>query len=92
LFGDLNHNLLGLPSDGMVIVLSDFDEEEEVREETAANADAASSDVVKSSTPAASVTDADEDLGKMQDDSSEDLAPGQDTGKSSGGEDEAGSP
>jgi hypothetical protein len=92
LFGDLNHDLLGLPSDGMVIVLSDFDEEEEVREETAANADAASSDVVKSSTPAASVTDADEDSGKMQDDSSEDLAPGQDTGKSSGGEDEAGSP
>jgi hypothetical protein len=36
--------------------------------------------------------DANEDLGKMQDDNSDDLAPSQDTGKSSGGGDEAGSP
>jgi hypothetical protein len=33
LFGDLDRSLLGLPNDGNVIILNDFDEEEEVREE-----------------------------------------------------------
>jgi hypothetical protein len=47
---------------------------------------------VKSLTPAPSCADADEDPGKMQDDNSDNLAPDQDTGKSSGGGDEAGSP
>jgi hypothetical protein len=75
-----------------VIILSDSDEEEEVREETAANTEAASCAAVKSSTPAPSTVDADEGLGKMQDDNSDDLASGQDTSKSSGGGDEAGSP
>jgi hypothetical protein len=32
LFGDLDRSLLGLPNDGNVIILNDFDEEEEVRE------------------------------------------------------------
>jgi hypothetical protein len=38
LFGDLNCNFLGPPSDGNIIILSDSDEEEEVREEKAADA------------------------------------------------------
>jgi hypothetical protein len=41
LFGDLNNGHLGLPSDGKVIILNDSDEEEEVREETATNTEAA---------------------------------------------------
>jgi hypothetical protein len=88
LFGDLN--LLGPPSDDKVIVLSDSDEEEEAREETAAGADVASSTTLKYSTPAPSIADADEDPGKMQDDNSDDIAPGQDTGKSSGSGDKDG--
>jgi hypothetical protein len=59
-----------------VIILSNSDEEEEVHEENATNAKAASSIAVKSSTPAPSAIDTDEDLWKMQDDNSDDLAPG----------------
>jgi hypothetical protein len=92
LFGDLNRDLLGPPGDGKVIVLNDSDEEEEVREDTATDTDVAPSAIVKSSTPAAFAADADEDPGKMQDDNSDDLAPGQDMGRSSGDGDEAGSP
>jgi hypothetical protein len=33
LFNDLNHGLLGPPIDGKVIIINDFDEEEEAREE-----------------------------------------------------------
>jgi hypothetical protein len=84
LFGNLNRDLLRPPGDSKVIVLNDFDEEEEVREESAANVEAVSSTIVKSSTPAPSAADADEDPRKMQDDNSDDLVPGQDTGKSSG--------
>jgi hypothetical protein len=36
LFGDLNHNFLGPPNDGKIIIINDSDEEEEVREEKAA--------------------------------------------------------
>jgi hypothetical protein len=74
-----------------VIGLSNSNEEKEAREETTADAEAAPSVVMKSSTPASSIADDDEDLGKIQDDNSDDLAPGPDTGKSSGGGDEDGS-
>jgi hypothetical protein len=86
MFGDLNCDLLRPPSDGKVIVLSDSDEEEEADEETTTDVEAAPSAAVKSSTPASSATDADEDTVKMQDDNNDDLAPGQDIGRSSGGE------
>jgi hypothetical protein len=33
LFVDLNHDILGLPGDGKVIILDDFDEEKEAQEE-----------------------------------------------------------
>jgi endo-alpha-1,4-polygalactosaminidase (GH114 family) len=69
-------NLLRLPDKGKVIVLSDFDEEEEVREDTTTNANFTPSTTVKSLTPATSAVDVDEDLGKMQDDNSDDLAAG----------------
>jgi hypothetical protein len=75
LFGDLYRDLLGLPGDGKVIVISDSDEEKEVREETYADAEVAPPTVVKSLTPASSAADSDEDLGKMQDGNSDDLAP-----------------
>jgi hypothetical protein len=65
LFGDLNRDLLGPPGDSKMIILSNSDEEEEACEETAADVDVVSSTAVKSSTPTASTTDADEDPGKM---------------------------
>jgi hypothetical protein len=77
LFDELNRDLLGPPGDGKVIILSVFDEEkEEVHEEKSVSAeDAATSATVnpvstandidtpaeKSSTPAASPTDANND-------------------------------
>jgi hypothetical protein len=48
LFGDLNYAVLGPPGDGKVIILSDSDEEEEVHEEDAADAEAAPSSAMKS--------------------------------------------
>jgi hypothetical protein len=67
LFGNLNRDLLRPPDDGKVIVLNDSNEEEEAREKTVADVEAAP--------PASSAANADEDLGKMQDDNSVDLAP-----------------
>jgi hypothetical protein len=59
LFDDLNRDVLGPPGDGKIIILSDFDEQEEVREEKAANTEVAPSFVVKSLASTASVDDAD---------------------------------
>jgi hypothetical protein len=92
LFDNLNRDLLGPPGDGKVIILSDSDEEVEACEETTTTTDAAPSVAVKSSTPTASTADVDEDPGKMQNANSDDLAPGQNTDKSSGDGDEAGLP
>jgi hypothetical protein len=41
LFGGLNHDVLGPSGDGNIIILSDFDEEEEVHEEDADDVKAA---------------------------------------------------
>jgi hypothetical protein len=71
LFGDL----LGPSDDGKVILLSDSNEEEEAHEKTIIDADVAPYAAAKYSTPAASTADVDEDLWKMQDDNSDDLAP-----------------
>jgi hypothetical protein len=92
LFGDLNNGHLGLPSDGKVIILNDSDEEEEVREETATDTEAAPSSAVRSPAPTASTTDADEDPKGMQDDNSDGLAPYQKIDDNSNSRDEAGSP
>jgi hypothetical protein len=59
LFGDLNRAVLGPSDDGKVIILSDFDEEEEVHEEDAVDVEAAPSSAVKSPVPTASTDDAD---------------------------------
>jgi hypothetical protein len=93
LYGELNRDILGPPGDGMIIIINDSDEEEEAREETTVDAKVApSTATVKPSTPSASPANADEDPRAMTDDSNDDLAPGQDAGNSSGGEDEASSP
>jgi hypothetical protein len=110
LFSEFNRGLLGLPGDGKIIILSDFDEEkEEVHEEKSVSVeDAVTSAVVnpvsttftddidtlteKSSTPAASPADADNDPGVEPNDSSDGLTPGLKVEEGNGGGDEAGTP
>jgi hypothetical protein len=79
LFGDLNRDILGPSGDGKIIVLSDSDDEDEAHEDAAVNAEAAPPFAVNSPVTPASVSDADETLDGLQDDSSD-------------GGDEAGSP
>jgi hypothetical protein len=66
LFGDLNHDLLGPPDNNKVIVPSDSDDKEEMHEETSVDAKAVPFAAVKSSTPASSTANADEDQGKYK--------------------------
>jgi hypothetical protein len=66
-FGELNHDVLGPPGDGKVIILDDSKEEEEVYEEATANTNAAPSTVVgRPLTPAASLADAKKTPGQRQ--------------------------
>jgi hypothetical protein len=69
LFGDLNRDLLGPLSDDSVIILSDSDEEKEVRED-----DCADVEVMPSSTRISPTSTADDDDApdEVQDDSSDD--------------------
>ncbi|WP_428740089.1 hypothetical protein, partial [Sulfurimonas sp.] len=76
---DLNCDFLGPPGDGKIIVLSDFDDEDEAHEDTAVNAEAAPPSIANSLATPASASDADETPDGVQDDSSD-------------GGDEAGSP
>jgi hypothetical protein len=60
LFGDLNHNVLGLPGDGKIIILSESDkEEEEEHEEKTVGTKAAPSSAARSPTSTSS-TNADD--------------------------------
>jgi hypothetical protein len=93
LFGDLNCDLLRPLSNGKVIVISDSDEETEAHEETPAKDEGASSTTAgKSSTPAASPADTDEDPGATPNDSNDGLDPGPKMGKDSDGGNEANAP
>jgi hypothetical protein len=71
LFGDLNCGVLGPPDDDNVTILSDSDEEEEVREITA-DAKATPSSVVNSLAPFVSAVDATDAPTEVQDDNSDD--------------------
>jgi hypothetical protein len=92
LFGDLNHGLLGPPSDGKVTIISDSDEEEEVREEDAADADVALPSAVKTPAPTASTADVDDAAKGTPNGSNDGRSPNQAIGASSNGEDKVGSP
>ncbi len=72
LFGDLNHDILGPPGDGKIIILSDSDDEDEAHEGAAVNAEAAPPSVVNSPVTPASAFDADETPDGVQDDSNGD--------------------
>jgi hypothetical protein len=59
LFGDLNREVLGPLGDAKIIILSNSDEEEEVREEKAANAETVPSSAARSPASSASTDNAD---------------------------------
>jgi hypothetical protein len=60
LFGDLNHDILGPPDDGKIIVLSDSDDEDETHEDVAVNAEAAPPSAANSTDSPTSAPDADD--------------------------------
>jgi hypothetical protein len=92
LFGDLNRDVLGPPGDGNIIILSDSNEEEEVREKHATDVEATPSSVVRSSSPTASAAITDEDPKGIQDDNIDDLTLDQEKGDGNSYGDEVGSP
>jgi hypothetical protein len=92
LFGDLNHGLLGPPDNGNVIVLSDSNEEEEVRAEDAVDVEVTPPSTVNSPTPTVSTADTDDAPNGVPDDSNGGRSPDQVQGDSSDGGDEVGEP
>jgi hypothetical protein len=79
LFGDLNRDILGLPGDGKIIVISDSDDEDETHEDAAVNAEAAPPSAANSTDSPTSTSDADKTPDGVSDDNAD-------------GGDEAGSP
>jgi hypothetical protein len=71
LFDELNRELLGPSGDGNIIILSDFDEEEEVHEEITVDAKADPPSVVNSPAPSISTAEADDAPDGVQDDNSD---------------------
>jgi hypothetical protein len=71
LFGDLNRDILGLPGDGKIIVLSDFDDEDETHEDAVVNAEAAPPSVANSADSPTSAPDADETPNGVPDDNAD---------------------
>jgi hypothetical protein len=71
LFGDLNHDILGPPGDGKIIVLSDSDDEDEAHEDAAVNAEAAPPSAANSADTPTSAPDADEIPDGVQNDNTD---------------------
>jgi hypothetical protein len=79
LFGDLNRDILRPPGDGKIIVISDFDDEDETHEDAAVNTEAAPPSATNSADSPTSASDVDETPDGVSDDNAD-------------GGDEAGSP
>jgi hypothetical protein len=60
LFGDLNRDILGPPGDDKIIILSDFDDEDETHEDAAVNVEAAPPSAANSVDSPTSAPDADD--------------------------------
>jgi hypothetical protein len=71
LFGDLNHDILGPPGDGKIIVLSDSDDEDEAHEDAAVNVETAPPSAVNSADTPTSAPNADETPDGVQDDNTD---------------------
>jgi hypothetical protein len=68
LFDDLNRDILGPPGDGKIIVLSDFNDEDETHEDTAVNAEAAPPSAANPTDSPTSAPDADDTPDGVPDD------------------------
>jgi hypothetical protein len=91
LFGDLNRDVLGPPDDDKIIILSDSDEEDEVREEKVTDGKAAPSSAARSLASTA-FTDADDAPAGVKNDNSDDRTPDQEADSSNDGRNNAGLP
>jgi hypothetical protein len=90
LFGELNHTILGLPSDGKVIILNDSDEEKEAHEEKTTDTEPAGTSATVNPASTASADTDDAPTG-AKNDNSDDQGPDQEAGgdnDSEGGTDE----
>jgi hypothetical protein len=75
LFGDLNHDVLGLPGDSKIIIISDSnEEEEEVREEKTTDTEDAATSIVINPTLTGSANTNDAPT-KVKNDNSDDRIP-----------------
>jgi hypothetical protein len=92
LFGDLNRIILGPPSDGKIIILSDFDKkEDEVREEKTIDTEDASTSATIN-TASIAFTSTDEATTRVKNDNSDDRTPDQEADSTNGSKDDTGLP
>jgi hypothetical protein len=92
LFGNLNHNVLGPPSDCKIIILSDSDEEEEeVCEEKTTNTKDVTTSVAVNPTSTTSIDTDDAPTG-MKNDNNDDRTPDQEADGSNDSGDDIGLP
>jgi hypothetical protein len=87
LFDDLNRDVHGPPDDGKIIILSNFDEEEEVHEEKAVDTKAAPSSAARSPASIASAF-ADDATARVKNDNSDNRTPEQEADGSNDSEDD----
>jgi hypothetical protein len=92
LFGELNRTVLGLPDDGKIIILSDFDKEEVREEKTTSIKDVAASAAVNPASIASASADVDDAHAGAKNDNSDDQPPDQETGGDNNSGGDAGEP
>jgi hypothetical protein len=71
LFSDLNRDILGPPGDGKIIVISDSDDEDEMHENAAVNAEGAPPSAANSADSPTSASDVDETPDGVSDDNAD---------------------
>jgi hypothetical protein len=87
LFGDVNHDVLGPPGDGKIIILSNSDEKEEVHKEMVIDVEAAPCSVLRSPASTTS-TDVGDAPSKAKNDNSNDRTPDQEADNINDGKDD----
>jgi hypothetical protein len=92
IFSDLNRDVLGPPDDGNIIILTDSDEEEDVRKEDVTNIEVMPSSTARILASTTSTADTDEAPRGVQDDNSGNRTPDSEADGGSNGGDEADSP
>jgi hypothetical protein len=91
LFGDLNRDILGPPGDSKVIILNDFDEENEAPDERTANTELVATSAAVNPASTASVV-ADDASVEVKNDNSDDQGPDQEASGGNGKRSGVGAP